>query len=671
LKVIIRKIISYDLTKTNNILPIFGTYLKINQILMTTHLDQKSNIKLLERQLEQQQDNRQRLVLLDQLASHYTYTNVRKGQKCLAEIAKILEDNPNPDFELNYHKNTALIENQLYNYTLAEQHFQKSIEIVEERGDIQQQVDTYIDYSGTCLNLDKREMAKHYLEEASKKLKAFPDNLLAARITCRSGFLSLHVNNYTRAIELLLEAEKNITAAEHRLTLKDYYFLALIYSGLGRIYEHNGNTEKSVKAYLKGANLCETIGMRTRMSWHYLNVGKSYLSLDEHDSAESFFSKAIQIQDDISQDARAGAYANLGYCYYLKQNYEAALELFGKAENLYIERKGDNSTNLSRIECWKAQLYADTDRHRRAERHFFKAFEYVSGRDFKQLSDVCQCIAEYHADLGNFKTAYEYLQLYNEVKERHHEEVNERGVMEMQIKYETEKSEQEAEMLRLQATGLQLKALRAQMNPHFMYNALNSIQNFITSEQTDSATRYLAKFAKLMRQSLEYSDLEMISLEKEIDFLEDYLMLNQKLRFENFLKYEINLSEDMEEDIMGVPTMIIQPYVENAIEHGLRTVESGMVRVNFSLADEDTILCVIEDNGIGREVAKERQKKDGYHLTHKSRGTSITEQRLRILHKSHKRGFHVKTIDLRDQKGKGIGTRVEVKIPIIDLQIKI
>ena len=198
--------------------------------------------------------------------------------------------------------------------------------------------------------------------------------------------------------------------------------------------------------------------------------------------------------------------------------------------------------------------------------------------------------------------------------DRHNEEVNERGVMEMQVKYETEKSEQEAEMLRLQATGLQLKALRAQMNPHFMYNALNSIQNFITSEQTESATKYLAKFAKLMRQSLEYSDLEMISLEKEIEFLEDYLQLNQKLRFENFLNYEINLSEDIEEDIMGVPTMIIQPYVENAIEHGLRTVESGTVKIHFSLADEDTILCIIEDNGIGREVAKERQRKDGYHL---------------------------------------------------------
>jgi len=172
-----------------------------------------------------------------------------------------------------------------------------------------------------------------------------------------------------------------------------------------------------------------------------------------------------------------------------------------------------------------------------------------------------------------------------------------------------------------------------------------------------------------MRQSLEYSDLETISLEKEIDFLQDYLVLNQKLRFESNLNFDIKVSEDIEEDIMGVPTMIIQPYVENAIEHGLRTVENGLVKVQFSLADEETILCIIEDNGIGRDIAKERQRKDGYHLTHKSRGTSITEQRLRILNRSKKSGF-VKTVDLKDEQNNPRGTRVEVKIPIIDLQIK-
>jgi len=263
------------------------------------------------------------------------------------------------------------------------------------------------------------------------------------------------------------------------------------------------------------------------------------------------------------------------------------------------------------------------------------------------------------------------LDTHNRLMEVSNEENNQRMVTEMRVKYEAEKTEQEAEMLRLQATSLQLKALRAQMNPHFMYNALNSIQNFITSNDGDSATKYLAKFAKLMRQSLEYSDLEYISLEKEIEFLEIYLNLNQKLRFEKNLTYQIIVGEEIEEDIMGVPTMIIQPYVENAIEHGLRTIEHGLVKVEFNLYDDDNILAIVEDNGIGRERVRERQRKDGYHLNHRSRGTSITKQRLSVLNKSNKSGFFVRTIDLKDKDGKALGTRVEVKIPIIDLQIKI
>ncbi|MCB0583765.1 MAG: histidine kinase, partial [Phaeodactylibacter sp.] len=227
------------------------------------------------------------------------------------------------------------------------------------------------------------------------------------------------------------------------------------------------------------------------------------------------------------------------------------------------------------------------------------------------------------------------------------------------------------ELLRLQATRLQLKALRAQMNPHFMYNALNSIQNYITSNEITSAAKYLAKFAQLMRRSLEYSDLEIISLEKEIEFLEDYLFINEKLRFEDRLKYEIIIDEEIEEDILGVPTMIVQPYVENAIEHGLRTKQDGLIRVLFFLYDEDTILCVVEDNGIGREKARQLRMKDPQYHNHRSRGTNITEKRLEILHNSKDKDSFVHTIDLKDEKtGDATGTRVEIMIPIMEIQVK-
>ena len=204
-----------------------------------------------------------------------------------------------------------------------------------------------------------------------------------------------------------------------------------------------------------------------------------------------------------------------------------------------------------------------------------------------------------------------------------------------------------------------------------MFNALNSIQNFITDDG-DVAAKYLAKFSQLMRKSLEFSEREVISLENEIEFLDDYLDINQKLRFDDRLQYSIEVADDIEEDIIGIPTMIVQPYIENAIEHGIRPQKSGWIKIEYRLLDHDTILCVIEDNGVGRARAFEIQARDGYHLRHKSRGTSITQKRLEILHSARPNdGKFVRIIDLFDPLSNlPSGTRVEVQIPIVELAFK-
>ncbi len=624
----------------------------------------------LERQLDSQKDDQQKIILLDQIISYYAFTNVRKAQRLLSNLSEILLRKPNIDYKLKFHLYTAYIENQLYNYFLAEIHFKQSLEILEERGAIKELAEVYIDYAGTCINLDKMKLAITFLDKASKIVEDFPDEQLQARITCREGFLNLHYSNYAKAIEFLLEAEKNINASEQELNLKDYYFLTLIHSGLGRIYLRNDDIEKSVRAYLKVVNMCESLGMRTRLAWHYLNVGRGYMSMGDDESAENYFRKAIKNVDDISQHARASAYANLGHLYFRRQQSNEALRLYEKAENLYKEKSAVDYHNFSIIESWKARLYVATNKRKRANKHFIKAFEYAKkDNDLKQLANVCKDISAFYAELEDYKNAYDYQLLHDQITAKYTENLNRRTMLEMEVKYEVAQKRQEAELLRLQATELQLKALRAQMNPHFMYNALNSVQNYITSNELTSATKYLAKFAKLMRQSLEYSDLELISLEKEIEFLEDYLYINQKLRFEKKLEYKIRVDDELEEDIMGVPTMIVQPYVENAIEHGLRSKKSGMLKVEFSLHNENTILCVIEDNGVGRAKTKILQAQAEAHLKHRSRGTSITEERLELLNKSNRAGLFVKTIDLYDeQSGAALGTRVEVLLPIKVIQ---
>jgi LytS/YehU family sensor histidine kinase len=286
----------------------------------------------------------------------------------------------------------------------------------------------------------------------------------------------------------------------------------------------------------------------------------------------------------------------------------------------------------------------------------------------KRLAFICKALADYYAASADFKLAYTYEKLHADFTATYISELNQHKIWELEAKYNFERKKQEAELLVLHSNRLQLKALRAQMNPHFLYNALNSIQQFITSNDMTHAAKYLAKFAKLMRQSLEYSDVEVISLEKEIEFLENYLFINEKLRFGNRMSYKINVEDDLEEDLIGVPAMIIQPYLENAIEHGFRSIKNGFLSVHFQYFNEHCILCTIEDNGIGREKAMALQKENATYQHHKSKGTLITEQRLNLLHHSLGAQAAVKIIDLTEgASGRPLGTRVEVLIPIMDL----
>jgi tetratricopeptide (TPR) repeat protein len=625
-----------------------------------------------EARLLREKQPRRRQELIDRITAHYVYTDTNRALALLAEQDNLLADYPDTEYQLNFHYFCAVIENQLYHFHEAARHYLDALILAEEQGDPHRRMELYIDYAGTCMNLDRLEEASDWLRKAQKLLRQWPDERLMARYKCREGFLQLHYGDISTATELLLEADKTILSLSP-IALKDHYFLSLVNSGLGKVYERSGELERSVEAYQKVVKTCEATGIRTRMDWHYLNVGVGLMSMSEYEQAEVFFEKVIASVEEAGVVARASALGNLGYCRFQRKRFDEALSLFQQAEVLFQTKQAAATYNFSIIEGWRGSLFAEIGQSRKAKEHFAKAFDYARQiEDYKQLSSICRDVASFYAARRDYKNAYEFQLLYDQMAEHYREQVNQQLLMELEVRYEAEKKKQEAEMLRLQASKLQLKALRAQMNPHFMFNALNAIQHFITSNETGSAAKYLARFAQLMRRSLEYSDLEIIPLEKEIEFLDDYLFLNEKLRFEGRLHYRIVVDDDIEEDICGVPTMIVQPYVENALEHGLRIREQGLVEVRFSLSDDDTILCTVEDNGIGREKARQMQQASGYFTDHRSRGTSITQMRLELLHQSRDSGIFVRIIDLKDeQTGAATGTRVEIKIPIVELSMPV
>ena len=215
----------------------------------------------------------------------------------------------------------------------------------------------------------------------------------------------------------------------------------------------------------------------------------------------------------------------------------------------------------------------------------------------------------------------------------------------------------------IQLANNELKALRAQMDPHFIFNSLSSIQSFIMSKDEESALRYLSKFAKLMRMILSNSEKSSVTVREEIDSLKLYLEL-ESLRFDNKFEYEISIDSKVETDFQKIPSMLIQPYVENAIIHGLVPKNSGKGKIQIEIMQTDAyITCTITDNGIGRKKSAELRTKTSEPL-HESMGMKITSERLEVLNRMSKSNLSVNIIDMEDENHNSLGTKVEIFIPI-------
>lgn len=211
---------------------------------------------------------------------------------------------------------------------------------------------------------------------------------------------------------------------------------------------------------------------------------------------------------------------------------------------------------------------------------------------------------------------------------------------------------------------LEQKALRLQMNPHFIFNALNSIQALIGTGNEQQARYYLAKFSGLMRQILDNSRNAFISLEEEIKTLENYLMVEQFCNGNRF-DYEISVGEGLETDYIKVPPMLIQPFIENAIKHGMRSTnqdektERSHIAVHFEEM-EQSLCCTVTDNGIGRVRAQEL-KDQSMEKYHESTALVVTQERLELF---NTKGASLEIIDLYDDEKKACGTQVRIQIPL-------
>ena len=233
----------------------------------------------------------------------------------------------------------------------------------------------------------------------------------------------------------------------------------------------------------------------------------------------------------------------------------------------------------------------------------------------------------------------------------------------LSLKRKNEKLQNEKRQAELQqkASELEMQALRAQMNPHFIFNCLSSINKFILKNDTDTASDYLTRFSRLIRQSLTNSQLSLIPLSDEIEMLRLYLDM-ERLRFSESFTYSIIYENTIEPETIFIPPMLLQPFCENAIWHGLmHKVGQGKLDVIMSLQNGE-LQCVIADNGIGREKAAELKIRS--NGKQKSFGLKITTERLALFNNEKTVHSFYKTEDLLDLDGNIAGTKVILNIKL-------
>ena len=425
----------------------------------------------------------------------------------------------------------------------------------------------------------------------------------------------------------------------------------------GRLYVAQKQYEKALPYFTRGFNTSSGNQHKIELSQNAIELGNTYLLLNDDKKALHYSLKALQIANSINAlyEIKSAA-ATLTRIYEKKKIYSKVYyydQLVKSTDNLLATEEYKRKLSLVQI-----QNELDNQLH---ESSMLLSENLIKNQEVKikqkQIEKVSILKNILIASVGVLLLLGIIVFRNITLKRR-----NEKQRLEYNLELQKIESEKTKAELQQQTTELEMQALRSQMNPHFIFNSLNSINRFILQNNKTQASEYLTKFSKLVRLILQNSQASLIPLESELESLELYLTL-EALRFNYHFDYKISVPNDVDISALQVPPLILQPYVENAIWHGLmHKEEKGQLDVEVS-EENNQLYFKITDNGIGREKAAAMASKSA--TKHKSMGLTITEHRIAILQNSKTLTTPVTINDLVNADGSAAGTEVVIKMPVI------
>jgi len=441
----------------------------------------------------------------------------------------------------------------------------------------------------------------------------------------------------------------------------------ICYQNLGDIYLLRHDYRRALYNYFEGKKYC--VGRQSQFeAINLVGCASGYLGLNSVDSARSYLEKAEKIRNNehLGIDFSHGEF-ELDFTLY---KYYLATRRDKQAEKS-LERalkEARISKYLHLILKYTNELYS----FRLKQGDSLQALRYLV--QYHSIQDSIN-IMNTKARIATFEIEQQQQEKENEIVQLQAQKTTQRhyylfagalllltviAIISIIIYKRKRDKEQLTTNFKKQLAQAETKALRAQMNPHFIFNCLNSINSFVIDQKHEIASEYLIKFSKLIRLILDNSRSETISIEKELETLKLYVLL-ESARFDNKFKCIYHIAENVNTNSIMIPPMLLQPFVENAIWHGLMQKEGeGTITVEIKKENEEFLNISIIDDGIGREKAAELKSKSA---THKSHGLKVTSQRIEMMNKLNSSGAKVNIIDLKDEQGNVRGTKVELIIP--------
>lgn len=481
---------------------------------------------------------------------------------------------------------------------------------------------------------------------------------------------------------------------------------AVALNSIGNIYLTLKQYELGEQQFARALIVEEKVGNKLGLAINYQNLGYVREAQGQLDKALESYRKSYQYNTEIKSTLGLMICDNSIGQVYLKQNKpKAALRLIEPTIQVAQELGDQFYIALAHINAgWGSTIMGD---YEKAEEYLKRGLAVALEHGLQtSIADAYLRLSELSENELKFADALAYLKNYQDYQEKILNEKNLQYTADLIIKYDSEKKQNQIQLLEKEneivkiklfqnrrflfafllvsalvlgifyilyrqyklkneknVLSLEQQMMRAQMNPHFLFNSLNSIKLYIINNDKEKAVYYLNKFAKLIRTILASSTEKEVTLQEELDTMDLYVNI-ENIRFSNKIGYNVSVLDGLSTQDIKIPSFVLQPFIENSIWHGLSTKEGEKnIQLSVTRRDDRHVQIQISDNGIGRELAKEMNKNK--ILKQKSVGIDITKERLNNFAKNFKGSFQLQFDDLKDDQGNPIGTQVRLIIPTV------